>query len=518
MPAEKLSMKKVKEILRLHYEQGFSYREISHSVGTGLGSVSHYLKRAKEAQIGWPLPEGLSDEALHAKLFSKKASNIEQSNSKELLDYKKINDELKRKGVTLLLLWYEYRATNPEGYSYSRYCYLYQQYYSRLNPVMRLTHHAGDKLFVDYSGLTISWIERDTGLVQQAEIFVAVLGASNYTYVEACDSQNLKCWIAAHCRAFEFFGGVPRCLVPDNLKSGVTKVHLYDPDINATYQELANHYGCAVVPARAYTPKDKPKVEVGVQGIQRWILAPLRDVTFFSVEAINQAITPLLKLYNERPFQELEGSRLSQYQENDKPALRPLPSTRYYFAQWKKVRSGIDYHVTFEKHHYSIPCQYLKKDIELRITASTIECFYEGQRIALHQRAYKPGHTTVHEHMPKAHQAYAEWTPERLTQWALKTGPYTQTLIEELIGLHKIPEQSFRGCLGILRLGNRYGEERLEKAAQRGLKLGAIRYKNIESILRNGLDKQPLEPFAHETKAARIRPHHENVRGAEYYH
>ena len=373
-------------------------------------------------------------------------------------------------------------------------------------------------MFVDYSGLTISWVEKETGVIHQAEVFVAVLGASNYTYVEVCESQNLQCWIKAHCHAFEFFKGVPRCVVPDNLRSGVTKAHRYEPEINTTYQELANYYGCAVIPARVYRPKDKPKVEVGVQGIQRWVLAPLRDVSFFSIETINQAISPLLKAYNERSFQELDGSRLSQYQALDKPALQPLPSTRYCFAQWKKVRAGIDYHVTFEKHHYSIPHQYLKKDIELRITQRTIECFYEGQRIALHLRTYKPGHTTSQEHMPAAHQAYAEWTPERLKKWALNTGRYTQALIEELIGIHKIPEQSFRGCLGILRLGERYGAERLEKAAQRGLSLGAIRYKNIESILKNGLDKQPLNPSGHETKATTTRTHHDNVRGAEYYH
>ena len=315
MPAEKLSMKKVKELLRLHYENGLSYRELSRSLEMGLGSVSHYLRRAKEAQIAWPLPEGLTDEELRNRLCSKNVISTEKPLIKKPLDFKEIHEELKRKGVTLLLLWYEYREANPQGYSYSRYCYLYQKYSACLKPGMRITHHAGDKVFVDYSGLTVSWIEKETGVIHQAEVFVAVLGASNYTYVEVCKSQNLECWIKAHCHAFEFFKGVPRCIVPDNLRSGVTTAHRYDPEINTTYQELANYYGCAVIPARAYRPKDKPKVEVGVQGIQRWILAPLRDVSFFSIEAINQAISPLLTAYNERPFQELEGSRLSQYNE-----------------------------------------------------------------------------------------------------------------------------------------------------------------------------------------------------------
>jgi len=515
MAAEKLSMKKVREVLRLHHE-GMGYRAISRSLHMGLGSVSHYIQRAQNINLSWPLPEDLNDAGLRTLLFPKeKGSKGHQG--KESLDFKKIHEELKRKGVTLLLLWYEYKAVNPQGYSYSRYCYLYQQYANRLNPSMRIKHYAGEKMFVDYSGLTMPWIDKETGIIHCAEIFVAVLGASNYTYVEACASQKIVEWIQAHCHALEFFKGVPRCIVPDNLKSGVTKAHRYDPDIQSTYQELANHYGCAIIPARAYHPKDKPKVEVGVQGIQRWILAPLRDVTFFSIAEINQALGPLLKAYNERPFQEHEGSRYSQYELLDKPVLSPLPITRYSFAQWKTVRAGIDYHVTFEKHHYSIPHQYLKKTIELRVTPSTIECFYEGQRIALHHRTYKPGHTTVHAHMPSNHQAYAEWTPERLKKWAFNTGQYTQALIEQLIALHKIPEQSFRSCLGILRLGERYGAQRLEDAAQRGLKLGAIRYKNIESILKSNLDKQPLPSSDHETKAA-PRPHHDNVRGSAYYH
>ncbi len=309
MPMEKLCMKKIKEILRLHYDQKRSQREISRSVGISLGSVSHYLKRALDAQIGWPLPEALSDKALYKKLYPKDFKTPADTKLKDSLDLNKIHQELKRKGVTLLLLWYEYKAITPQGYSYSRYCHLYQDYCGTLNPSMRLTHYAGDKLFVDYSGLTIAWVERDTGVIHQAEIFVAVLGASNYTYVEASDSQNLRSWINAHIHAFEFFKGVPHCLVPDNLKSGITKAHLYDPDVNASYQDMANHYGVAVVPARAYSPKDKPKVEVGVQGVQRWIIAPLRDVTFFSVGAINDAIVPLLKAYNERPFQEIKGCR-----------------------------------------------------------------------------------------------------------------------------------------------------------------------------------------------------------------
>lgn len=295
MVAEKLPMKKVREVLRLHHE-GLSYRSISRSTHIGLGSVSHYIQRAKDADLSWPLPEEMNDEQLRSLLFPKEVE-LRESERELSLDFKKIHDELKRKGVTLLLLWHEYKALYPQGYSYSRYCYLYQRYANQLSPSMRMTHHAGDKMFVDYSGLKMPWIGKDTGVIYYAEIFVAVLGASNYTYVEACVSQSITDWIKAHCHALEFFKGVPRCIVPDNLKAGVSKAHRYDPDIQSTYQELAHHYGCAIVPARAYHPKDKPKVEVGVQGIQRWLLAPLRDVTFFSIAELNQALLPLLKAY-----------------------------------------------------------------------------------------------------------------------------------------------------------------------------------------------------------------------------
>jgi transposase len=514
MATEKLSMRKILDILRLHYAEGLSNRAIASSVVISAGTVSYYLSRARVAGISWPLVSDLTEEGLYELLFPK-AVDTKQS-QRPLPDLAWIHKELKRKGVTLLLLWYDYRSQHPNGYSYSQYCEHYRRFTGKLKPSMRLTHLAGEKLFVDYSGLTVAWIDKETGAVQNAEVFVAVLGASNYTYVEAAPSQGLRHWISAHVRAFEFFGGVSTCLVPDNLLSGVTKAHLYDPDTNATYQEMANHYNTAVIPARVRAPKDKAKVEVGVQGIQRWILAPLRDHTFFNVAEINEAIAPLLKAYNEKPFQQLSGSRSSQFMEIDKPALKPLPAERYQFAQWKKVKAGIDYHISIEKHHYSIPWRHLGEVIDARISDRTIECFLKGTRIALHQRAFKPGHTTTHEHMPKAHQDYAQWTPERLHEWALKIGVNTARLIDEVIGLYKVPQQGYRSCLGILRLSKQYGAERLENAAIRALHIGATRYKNVESILKNGLDKQPL-PASTITTASITIPH-ENVRGSSYYH
>lgn len=512
MSAEKLSMRKILDILRLHHSDGLSNRKIASSLGISAGSVSYYLCRARVAGVEWPTD--LSEETLYERLFPK-ALDIKKSH-RSLPDLAWIHKELKRKGVTLLLLWYGYRSQHPNGYGYSQFCEHYRRFTGVLKPSMRLTHYAGEKLFVDYSGLTVNWVDKETGVLQVAQVFVAVLGASNYTYVEAATSQNLRHWVAAHIRAFEFFGGVSTCLVPDNLLSGVTKAHLYDPDTNATYQEMANHYSTAVIPARVRAPKDKAKVEVGVQGIQRWILAPLRDHTFFSIVEINAAIEPLLKAYNEKPFQQLTGSRHSQFIEIDKPALKPLPAQRYQFAQWKKARAGIDYHISFEKHHYSIPWRHLGEVIDVRITERTIECFFKGVRIALHPRESKPGHTTTHEHMPKAHQDYAQWTPERLHTWALSIGANTAKLIDEVIGLYKVPQQGYRSCLGILRLSKQYGVERLENAALRALYIGATRYKSVESILKNGLDKQPLP--ASTIAAASITIDHENVRGSTYYH
>jgi len=513
MPTEKVSMRKIKEVLRLNYEQ-VSNREIARRLNISAGSVSNYLARAKAAQLIWPLNDEWSEDKVYSVLFP---AEIKKT-THPLPDFCKVHQELKRKGVTLMLLWYEYQSQNPAGYSYSRYCELYQEFIGKRNPGMRLTHRAGEKLFVDYSGLTVSWIDKETGEAHKAQIFVAVLGASNYTFVEATEDQSLPSWIQSHVHAFEFFSGVTVCLVPDNLRSGVTKAHLYDPDINRTYQELADHYGVAVVPTRIRTPKDKPKVEVGVQGIQRWILAPLRDVTFFSVDEINQAIKPLLIAYNERAFYEREGSRRSQYLEVDRPALKPLPSKPYTYAEWKKVRSGADYHIAINKHYYSVPYQYLKEHIDARITATTIECFHRGNRIALHQRSYKPGHTTIHEHMPSKHQEYADWTPERMHAWAKTIGPNTARLIKELTDMHKIPEQSFRSCFGILRLSKTYGNQRLENAALRALHIGAIRYKNIESILKSGLDQQPLPQPASESMPAAPTLLHDNIRGSQYFH
>lgn len=511
MTMERISMRKIREVLRLKNTKNLSNTQIGTSCNISRECVRKYIKRAEKAGLPWPLPEEMDDLALESLLFKdeKKVPQI------PLPDWSNIHQELKKKGVTLLLLWEEYKQIHPSGLQYSRFCQLYNEFKGILQPTMRQVHIAGEMLFVDFAGLTVPWVDNITGEVHEAEIYVATLGASNYTYVEALDNQGLPCWIEAHVRTLEFMGGVPIAVVPDNLKAGVTKPHYYDPDINISYQDFASHYNLAVIPARVRKPRDKAKVEVGVQGIERRILAPLRHHTFFSVAQINQAIAPLLEAYNKRPFQNLPGCRLSQFLELDKPALHPLPRDRYQYAVWKQAKVNIDYHVAFEKHFYSVPHTYIKDLITLRITSTTIEGYHNNQRIASHVRSFRPGHTTIKDHMPKAHQAHAvEWTPERLTNWAKKIGPSTEKLIQEVIESRQIPQQSFRACLGILRLGKRYSEQRLENAATRALMIGATRYQSIESILKTGLDQQPLP--ADEPKSTAPRSH-ENVRGAHYY-
>ncbi|MCK4607859.1 MAG: IS21 family transposase [Gammaproteobacteria bacterium] len=508
MPAERINMRKIREVLRLKNELGLSRRQIATSCNIGKTSVKRYLERANKAKLSWPLPANLADAALELLLYPSEARFRH-----EMPDLERIHQELKRKGVTLYLLWEEYKERVPNGISYSRICQIYRDFKGQLHPSMRQNHKAGEKLFVDYSGLTVPYVNRDTGEVYQAQVFVGVLGASNYTYAEATKSQSLPDWIGSHIRMFKFFGGVPEVLVPDNLKSGVTKAHYYDPAINPTYQDLANHYRVAIVPARVRKPKDKAKVEVGVQGIERRILAKLRNQTFFNVVEINAAIKPLLAEYNTSNFQKLPGSRLTEFVEVDKPALKPLPQHGYSYAEWKKVRAGIDYHISFERHYYSVPHKYNKQQLDLRITSTMLECFYQNKSVVVHRRSYKKGYTTIKEHMPKRHQEHAEWTPERLMNWAKKTGGQTAALIRAIIDSKPMPQQAFRACIGVMRLGNNYGQDRLEMASTRALALGAISYLSVESILKKGLEKLPLPTVEDSTSI----PPHDNVRGSDYY-
>lgn len=512
MPAERITMRKIREVLRLKFECGLSNRKIANSTSIARSTVSDYVQRALAAGLSWPMPDDIDDAQLEQILFDQ-VQNITKD-QRPPLNFSTIHKELKRKGVTLMLLWHEYKAENPQGYQYSQFCHRYRQWCNKLDPVMRQDHRAGEKLFVDYSGMTVPITDPGNGQTREAEIFVACMGASNYTYAEATLTQSLPDWIDSHVRALEFLGGVPELIIPDNLKSAVNKACRYEPDLNPTYLDMARHYDTAVIPARVRAPKDKAKAEVGVQIVERWILAKLRNRTFFSITELNRAIATLLVELNNKPFQKLPGTRKSVFETMDKPALKPLPVARYQFAQWKKARVHIDYHVEIDRHYYSVPYQLMKKELDIRLTVNTVECIYKGKSVACHIRSDRQGrHTSIKEHMPKSHQKYVEWTPDRLLNWAGKIGPHTAELIENVMRSRMHPQQGFRSCLGILRLGKSYGDDRLEAAANRANQINGRSYKSVESILKNGLDRKDLP----EKKSSDKPIDHTNIRGRKYY-
>ena len=506
-------MRKIREVLRLRYEVGLSARQVATSVQMARSSVGEYERRLAAAGLSWPLPEGLSDTALERRLFPPPPPV--PADTRAAPNWVEVHEELRRPGVTLTLLWEEYRAAHPQGFGYSWFCKHYRDWAGKLDVVMRQSHRAGEKLFVDYAGQTAEIIDRATGEVRTAQIFVAVLGASSYTYAEATWTQALPDWIGSHVRAFAYLGGVPEVLIPDNLRSGVSRACRYEPDLNPTYAELAEHYAVAVVPARVRRPRDKAKAESGVQVVERWILAALRHRTFFSLAELNAAIAALLERLNERPFKKLPGSRREAFVQIDQPALRPLPATAYVYATWKSVRVHIDYHVELDGHYYSVPYALVKQPLQARLTARTVELFHKGSRVASHVRSHAKGrHSTTLEHMPKAHRQYAEWTPQRLVRWAEQTGPATAGAIGHILATRAHPQQGFRSCLGILRLGERYGRDRLEAACRRALHFNVCRYPSIASILERGLDRQPL-PEQHELN---LPDAHDHLRGPGYYH
>ena len=508
---ERLSMRMIREVLRLKFECGLSDRKIAKSTGIARSSIGDYVRRFHDSGLVWPLSAALKDLELESCLFPWSPSV--PADQRPVPDWLWVHQELRRKGVTLFLLWQEYKAAHPEGFQYAWFCVTYQAWRGRRDLVMRQTHRAGEKLFVDFCGMTVPLTDRQSGEVRPAQIFVAVMGASNYTYAEAVASQGLADWIGAHVRAFAFFGGVTEVLVPDNLAAGVTKTCRYEPDIQTTYAEMAAHYGMAVVPARVRKPKDKAKVEAGVLLVERWVLARLRNHVFCSLTALNQAIRELLERLNQRPFKKLPGSRRSAFESLDRPALKPLPAIPYELAYWKQAKLHVDYHVEVDGHYYSAPHALVGRPLDVRYTATTVEVFHHGQRVASHAKVDIPGrHTTVESHMPPHHR-FAKWSPERLVGWAEKTGPATAGLVSAILHRRRHPEQGYRSCLGILRLGERYGAARLEAACQRALSIKALSYRSVESILSHGLDAQPLTP-----PELSPRLPHDNLRGPEYFH
>jgi len=416
--------------------------------------------------------------------------------------------------VTLQLLWREYKETHPDGYQYSQFCELYRRWEKKLDLVLRGSHRAGEKMFVDYAGQTVPVIDPETGAASAASVFVAVLGASNYTYADATLNADLESWIGSHVRALEYIGGCPELLIPDNLKAGVKSPCRYEPDLNPTYQEMAAHYGIAVIPARVRKPRDKAKAENGVLVVSRWILAALRKQTFFSIGELNQAIGELLEKLNRRGFRKMAGSRLQMFEQIDRPALRPLPVERFTFARWKWTRVTNDYHVALEQHYYSVPAALVGRKVEIRYTADTLEVIHKGVRVASHVRSNKVGEaTTIEGHRPESHRRYLEWNWPRLLSWAADAGPSTQALAEQVSGSRLHRQQVLRSCLGLVRLGDSYGVERLEAACARALKLNACSYKSVKSILRTGLDRI----VEAEQPSVRVPVVHDNIRGAGYF-
>lgn len=507
-------MRKAKEVLRLRFGLGLRQNQIARSCSIGQATVHRYLERAAAAGLSWPLPDDCDDRRLEELLFPVRPSR--PSFAKRVMpDFAEIQRQLQsHKHLTLQLVWEEYRASEPSGYGYSRFCELYQRWSRNQDVVLRQEHRAGEKMFVDWAGDTVPIHDRETGEVTSASIFVAVLGASTYTFARAAINQAQVNWIDCHVRAFEHFQGVPKLVVPDNPRTGVSRACRYEPDLNRTYHDMALHYSVAVLPARPRKPRDKAKVENAVLIVERWILAALRHRRFFSLAELNEAIAELLERLNHRPFRKKEGTRASLFAALDRPALQPLPAERYLLAEWKTVRASIDYHVEIDRHYYSVPYQLAGQQLEARFTGTTVEIFHRSQRVASHVRSLVPyRHTTIHEHMPKSHRAHREWTPSRLIHWAERVGPATAQVIRMILESKPHPEMGYRASLGIMRLAKTYSPQRLEAASQRALQLQACSYQSLKSILKRSLDKQlTIEP-----EPERSGPHHENLRGADYY-
>jgi transposase len=515
MSNRRLSVRKIKEILRLKFDCGISEREIARSCHASRSTVADYLRRAAAARLAWLEASAMTEAQLEERLFS--TEHVPSSVKRPPPDCEHIYNELRtyRKfNLTLSQLWLEYKAKHPDGYQYTQFCEHYWRWRKKLDYCMRQEHRGGEKLFIDYSdGLSI--VDAVTGEIILTQLFLAVWGASNYTYAEAALSQTLPEWIGAHRRALEYFGCAPRVLVPDNLKSGVSRACKYEPDLNPTYSDMAEHYGCAVLPARPRKPRDKAKVENGVLIAKRWILAVLRHRTFYSLAELNAAIRECLEHLNTRPLKKLKESRRELFETFDRPNALSLPPRPYEYAEWYKARVQLNYHVEVDHHYYSVPHQLLHERLDIRLTAAVVEAFHKGERVAAHARSsVKNGYTTLKEHMPPSHRYYAEWNPARFIQWAGKTGEATARLVEEILANRPYPEQGYKACLGIINLTRDYEPVRIEAAARRALKFKTCSYRSMKAILSAGLDRQPDNGTQPRLPGL---PPHQNIRGQEYY-
>ena len=505
-------MRKVREVLRLKHAHGMSYRKISDATGVGKTRAAEYVRRAAVAGVTWPMPDEVDDAELERRLFPVVSDGAD---IRPAINWPANQTELKRRGVTLALLWQEYLAEYPAGYSYTRFCELHRAWKKSVSATMRQTHLAGEKLFVDWAGDTIGVIDPATGEEHRARIFVAALGASNYTYAEARWTETLPDWIGAHVNAFATIGGVPLALVPDNLKAGITRPSRYEAGINRTYQDLADHYDCVVLPTGIIKPRDKAKVEVAVQIVERFVLAKLRNKTFFSLAELNVAIRDCVTAINAKIMRRMGQSRIELLETLDRPALKALPNEPYEYAEWKRARVAPDYHIEIADHFYSVPSKLIRDVVEARITGATVEVFHKGRRVASHPFSrVRNRHTTISEHMPSAHRRFAEWTPAKMMDEAGKIGPATVALFEAIMKAKPHPEQGFRSCLGIINLVKSYDAARVEAACRRGNSVGCTTYGSVASILKHGLDRA----FANDAAPDDPPLRHGNIRGSGYYH
>jgi transposase len=506
-------MRHLREVLRQKLELKRSHRQVARSVGVSSGAVAGAVSRAKAVGLDWAGIQALADDVLEERLYGPRGGK--RRGRAPLPDPAHLHVELRRPGVTLQLLHLEYLESHPNGYRYTTFCNRYGEWLAKQRPTMRQVHEGGDKLFVDYSGKKPSIVDAATGEVTEVELFVAVLGASNFTYAEATRTQQVADWIGSHVRALEAIGGVPRAVVPDQLRTGVTTPCRYEPGIQRSYEELSQHYGTVILPARPAHPRDKAKVEAGVRVAQRWILGRIRNQTFFSLGELNARIAELVDELNDHRMRVYGASRRELFERLDRPALGALPKERFAYGEWKAVKVNIDYHVEYDHHYYSVAFGLLGAELDVRATRTTVEIYRGQERLTSHVRSYERGrHTTKPEHMPKSHQKHLQWTPSRIVGWAASIGPETAKLASAILDERRHPEQGYRSCLGILRLSKRYGADRLEAACGRAMTAGARSYRHVESILKHGLDRLASA----EGSSPQLSLPHENVRGRDYYH
>ena len=507
MPQERLPVRKIREVIRLHQEAELSNRAIARVCKVSNSTVGEYLERAGKAALGWPLPEGLSDDELYQRLFPKKGKA--NKTTRPLPNWEDVHRELSKRGVTLTLLWQEYREKHADGYGYTQFRVYYQRWNKRHTNTMRIPRKGGEEMEVDYTGVTVPITNPETGEISRAQVFVATLPASNYTYTEIQPSQKLRCWLGGHVRALTFFGGVPKTICPDNLKSGVKTPNRYEPELNPSYQELAEYYQVAVLPARVRKPRDKAHVENSVQNVERWVLAPLRNRTFFSIGEANRAIAPLIQALNQREMAHLGKSRKQLFEELDQPALSPLPERPYEFATWKNAKVNIDYHVAFEGHYYSVPHHLVRQEVRIRATEDMLGIFHHGRQVSIHPRSLTKGRfSTRPEHMPANHRFVLNANGDWFQGEAHKIGPHTAAYITALLKSRRYPQHAYRSCLGIFSLARKHSHTRLETACQTLLEADLLSYRDVKSELERLIDANSPEPPL---------PAHENVRGSNYY-